>query len=319
MKSCDLAKKRVIVTGGAGFLGQNVVRKLHEIGCQDVFVVRSKDYDLVNFDAVKRLYCDVRPDIVVHLAAKVGGIGANRKNPGKFFYDNLMMGVQLMELGREFGLEKFVALGTICAYPKFANVPFMEEHLWDGYPEETNAPYGLAKKMLLVQSQAYRQQYDFNSIFLLPVNLYGPADNFDDETSHVIPALIKKCFDAARDRKDEIIGWGTGSPTREFLYVEDCADAIILATQKYDASNPINIGTGMEISIKDLFELIARLVGFKGRIKWDSSKPDGQPRRRLDVTKAIDAFGFKAKVGLEDGLKKTVDWYRLFLKEKRGC
>ncbi|MFH1691107.1 MAG: GDP-L-fucose synthase [Candidatus Omnitrophota bacterium] len=319
MKSCDLAKKRVIVTGGAGFLGQNVVRKLHKIGCQDVFVVRSKDYDLVNFDAVKRLYCDVKPDIVVHLAAKVGGIGANRKNPGKFFYDNLMMGVQLMELGREFGLEKFVALGTICAYPKFANVPFMEEHLWDGYPEETNAPYGLAKKMLLVQSQAYRQQYDFNSIFLLPVNLYGPADNFDDETSHVIPALIKKCFDAVRDRKDEIIGWGTGSPTREFLYVEDCADAIILATQRYDASNPINIGTGMEISIKDLFELIARLVGFKGRIKWDSSKPDGQPRRRLDVTKAVDVFGFKAKVGLEDGLKKTVDWYSLFLKEKRGC
>lgn len=316
MQSRDLTKKRVVVTGGAGFLGQNVVEKLTKMGCRDIFVARSKDYDLVEFEAVKRLYRDVKPDIVIHLAAKVGGIGANRKYPGKFFYDNLMMGVQLIELGREFGLEKFVAVGTICAYPKFAKVPFKEEDLWNGYPEETNAPYGLAKKMLLVQSQAYRQQYGFNSIFLLPVNLYGPADNFDDETSHVIPALIKKCFDAIKNEQNEIMGWGTGSPTREFLYVEDCARAVVLATQKYDSSDPINIGTGHEISIKDLFERIARIVGFKGRVKWDSSKPNGQPRRRLDVIKAIDAFGFKAEIGLETGLKKTVDWYRAFLKQE---
>ena len=302
--------KRVLVTGGAGFLGSYLVEKLRKSGCQNVFVPRSKDYNLVEMEAVKRVYEDSKPDIVIHLAAKVGGIGANRAHPGKFFYDNLMMGVQMMEVGRQFGIEKFVALGTVCAYPKFTRVPFKEENLWNGYPEETNAPYGLAKKMLLVQSQAYRQQYGFNSIFLLPVNLYGPRDNFDPESSHVIPALIKKCFDAIQNKEDKIVVWGDGTPTREFLYVEDAAEAILLASERYNKSEPVNIGAGFEISIKDLVRLIAKLSGFQGRVIWNKTKPNGQPRRRLDIAKAEKEFGFKAKTGFEEGLRKTIDWYR---------
>jgi GDP-L-fucose synthase len=305
-----LKDKRILVTGGAGFLGSFVVEKLKERGCKNIFVPRSKDYDLVQMEAVKRLYEDAKPDIVIHLAAKVGGIGANRTNPGKFFYDNLMMGVQMMEVGRQVGIEKFVAIGTICAYPKFTPVPFKEENLWNGYPEETNAPYGLAKKMLLVQAQSYKQQYGFNAIYLLPVNLYGPRDNFDPESSHVIPALIKKCFDVMKDGKNEIEIWGTGNPTREFLYVEDCAEAIVLATERYNKSEPVNIGAGFEISIKDLVELIAKLTGFKGEIIWDTTKPDGQPRRCLDTSRAEKEFGFKAKTNFEEGLKKTIEWYR---------
>jgi GDP-L-fucose synthase len=302
--------KRVLVTGGAGFLGSFVIKKLEERGCKDIFVPRGKDYNLVDMEAVKRVYKDAKPDIVIHLAAKVGGIGANMENPGKFFYDNLMMGIQMIEVGRQSGIEKFLALATICSYPKFTPVPFKEENLWDGYPEETNAPYGLAKKMLLVQSQAYRQQYDFNSICLFPINLYGPRDNFDLESSHVIPALIKKCVDAINNNEDEIVAWGTGKASREFLYVEDAAEAIILATERYDKSDPINIGAGFEITIKDLVELIVKLTGFKGKIVWDASKPDGQPRRMLDTSKAEREFGFKAKTSFEEGLRKTIEWYR---------
>jgi len=323
--------KRVLVTGGAGFLGSFVVEKVQERGCKEIFVPRSKDYDLVEMEAVKRLYRDSRPDIVIHLAAKVGGIGANRANPGKFFYDNLMMGVQLMETAKKVGVEKFVTIGTICAYPKFTPVPFKEEDLWNGYPEETNAPYGLAKKMLLVQAQAYRQQYGFNAIYLLPVNLYGPKDNFDPETSHVIPALIKKFIDAkvtvsgkqesvssnaayclvpTSDSPPTVVVWGTGKPTREFLYVEDAAEGILLAAERYNKPEPINLGAGFEISIKDLVELIVKLTGFKGRITWDSSKPDGQPRRMLDTSRAGKEFGFKAMTSFEEGLKKTIEWYR---------
>ena len=309
--------KRILVTGGAGFLGSFVVAKLKERGCKNIFVPRSKDYDLVQMEAVKRVYQDAKPDIVIHLAAKVGGIGANQANPGKFFYDNLMMGVQMMEVGRQVGIEKFVAIGTICAYPKFTPVPFKEENLWDGYPEETNAPYGLAKKMLLVQAQAYRQQYGFNAIYLLPVNLYGPGDNFDPESSHVIPALIKKCIDAKRYAQSEIIVWGTGKATREFLYVEDCAEAIVLATEKYNKPDPVNIGAGFEISIKELVELIVKLIDYKGRIYWDSTKPDGQPRRMLDVSRAAEEFGFKAKVDFEEGLKKTIYWYIMTKKTRQ--
>jgi len=305
--------KRVTVTGGAGFLGKQLVSQLEKCGCRNIFVPRIEDYDLVKMDAVKRLYSDAKPDIVIHLAAKVGGIGANRENPGKFFYDNLMMGVQMMEIGRQVGIEKFVAIGTICSYPKFTPVPFKEENLWNGYPEETNAPYGLAKKMLLVQSQAYRQQYGFNSIFLLPVNLFGPGDNFNPETSHVIPALIRKCIDA-KSQEPTITVWGTGKPTREFLYVEDAAEGIILATEKYNKSEPVNLGAGFEISIKDLVKLIVKLTGFKGKIIWDRTKPDGQPRRRLDTQRAYQEFGFKAKTNFEEGLKKTIDWY----KENKG-
>ncbi|MCZ7383405.1 MAG: GDP-L-fucose synthase [Candidatus Methanoperedens sp.] len=322
------SNKRILVTGGAGFLGSFVVEKLQERECKNIFIPRSKDYDLVEMEAVKRLYRDAKPDIVIHLAARVGGIGANRANPGKFLYENLMMGVQMMEVGRQVGLEKFVAVGTVCAYPKFTTVPFKEEDLWNGYPEETNAPYGLAKKMLLVQAQAYRQQYGFNAIYLLPVNLYGPRDNFDLESSHVIPALIRKIIDAmggkesAFQRLNEankrnkpekpdkpVIVWGTGKATREFLYVEDCAEAIILATEKYNKPNPVNLGAGFEISIRDLVKLIAKLTGFKGKIVWDTSKPDGQPRRMLDTSKAEKEFEFKASVSLEEGLKKTIDWY----------
>lgn len=302
--------KKIVVTGGAGFLGSFVVEKLKVRNCKEIFVPRSAKYDLVQMEGVRRLYQDTKPNIVIHLAAKVGGIGANQANPGKFFYDNLIMGVQMMEQGRLFGVEKFVAMGTICSYPKFTPVPFKEEDLWNGYPEETNAPYGLAKKMLLVQSQAYRQQYGFNSIFLLPVNLYGPRDNYDLNTSHVIPALIRKCIEAIQSGKDEIVVWGTGKPTREFLYVEDAVEGILLATEHYNKSEPVNLGTGFEISIKDLVELIAKLTGFSGKIIWDTTKPDGQPRRRLDTSRAEKAFGFRAKVEFETGLKKTVAWYQ---------
>jgi len=311
----NLKNKRILLTGGAGFLGSYVVSQLKERGCRNIFIPHIEEYDLVTMEAVKRLYSDARPDVVIHLAAKVGGIGANRENPGKFFYDNLMMGAQVMEIGRQRGIEKFVALGTVCSYPKFTPVPFKEEDLWNGYPEETNAPYGLAKKMLLVQSQAYRQQYGFNSIFLLPVNLYGPGDNFDPNSSHVIPALIKKCIDAKRGLSPTITFWGTGKPTREFLYVEDCAEAIVLATEKYNKSDPVNIGAGFEISIKDLVKLIAKLTGFKGKIIWDSTKPDGQPRRCLNTSKAKREFGFKARTQFEEGLKKTIEWYKRNNKE----
>jgi len=301
--------KKIAVTGGSGFFGRYVVKKLAEAGCADVFIVRSKEYNLVDNDAVKAFYADVKPEVVIHLAGRVGGIGANQANPGKFFYDNLMMGVQLIEQGRLSGIEKFVAIGTICAYPKFTPVPFKEENLWDGYPEETNAPYGLAKKMLLVQAQAYREQYSLNAIYLLPVNLYGPGDNFDPASSHVIPAQIKKFVDAIERKEPEVIIWGTGNPTREFLYVEDAAEAVVLATEKYNKGDPVNIGSSFEISIRDLANLIARLTGFKGRITFDTSKPDGQPKRRLDTSKAAAEFGFTAKTGFEGGLKRTIDWY----------
>jgi GDP-L-fucose synthase len=307
-----LARRRLLVTGGAGFLGKYVVRELERGGCREIFVPRSKDYNLLELEAVKRAYRDAKPDVVIHLAASVGGIGANRANPGRFFYDNLMMGVQMMEQGRLFGIEKFVAIGTVCAYPKFTPVPFKEDDLWNGYPEETNAPYGLAKKMLLVQSQAYRQQYDFKAIYLLPVNLYGPEDNFDPESSHVIPALIKKCVDAVESGEDRIVVWGTGQASREFLYVEDAAEAIVLATEKYDKPEPLNIGAGFEIKIKDLVSLVAELTGFRGKIVWDSTKPDGQPRRRLDVSKAEKEIGFKAKTDFREGLRKTIEWYKIF-------
>jgi len=302
--------KRVVVTGGAGFLGSVVVRKLRTRAITEVIVPRRVNYDLVKWDHVVRLYEDTRPDIVVHLAGNVGGIGANRANPGRFFYDNLMMGVQMMEYGRRQGIEKFVALGTICSYPKHTPVPFKEGDLWNGYPEETNAPYGLAKKMLLVQAQAYRQQYGFNAIFLLPVNLYGPRDNFDLETSHAIPAIIRKCVDAVDSNAEEVILWGTGNATREFLHVDDAAEGILLATERYDSPEPVNIGAGMETSIRDLAGVIARLTGFKGVIVWDSGKPDGQPRRSLDTSRAFEQFGFRARVPFEAGLKETIDWYR---------
>lgn len=302
--------KRVVVTGGAGFLGSFAVEKLQERGGAEVFVPRSKDYDLRRLDAIRSMLTDAQPNIVIHLAARVGGIGANRAHPAEFFYDNLMMSVPLFHECFKFGVEKFVAIGTVCAYPKYTPVPFKEENLWDGYPEETNAPYGLARKMLLVQSQAYRQQYGFNSIFLLPVNLYGPRDNFDLETSHVIPALIRKCIEAIERRDDHVVVWGTGRPTREFLYVEDAAEAILLATERYNGSDPVNLGSGMEISIRDLAHLIARLTGFEGEVVWDTSKPDGQPRRYLDTSKAERLFGFKAQTSFEEGLRKTIEWYR---------
>lgn len=305
-----LSDKRITVTGGAGFLGSWVVAELEKLGCQNIFVPRSAVYDLTKITDVVKMYEDAHPDIVIHLAAQVGGIGFNQLRAGELFYHNLIMGIQLMEQARLVKVSKFVAIGTICAYPKFTAVPFQEDNLWNGYPEETTASYGLAKKMLLVQSQAYRQQYEFNSIFLLPVNLYGPWDNFDPESSHVVAATIKKCVDAVEEGKEEITVWGTGKATREFLYVEDAAEAIVLAAEKYNKSEPVNIGSGSETSIKDLVNLVAELTGFKGKIVWNPSKPDGQPRRCLDTSKAEREFGFKAKSSLEDGLRKTIKWHR---------
>jgi GDP-L-fucose synthase len=302
-------KRRIVVTGGAGFLGRYIIEGLQKRGCRNILVPKIEDYDLAKMDDIIRMYEDMKPDIVIHLAAVVGGIGANREHPGEFFYKNLMMGVQLIEQGRIRNIEKFVAIGTVCAYPKFAPVPFKEEDLWNGYPEETNAPYGLAKKMLLVQSQAYRTEYGFNSIFLLPVNLYGPGDNFDPASSHVIPALIKKCVDAIDGGADHINCWGTGNASREFIYAADAAEGILLATERYNGSEPVNIGAGFEITIKELAEKIAELTGFGGEIRWDSSKPDGQPRRRLETSKARKLFGFAAKTSFDEGLKATIDWY----------
>lgn len=301
--------KQVVVTGGAGFLGSYVVKKLQERNCQHVFVPRSKDYDLREKESVIQLYKDAKPDIVIHLAAVVGGIGANRKYPGKFFYDNAIMGVQLIEYARQFDVKKFVCVGTICAYPKYTPVPFREDDLWNGYPEETNAPYGLAKKMLLVQLQAYHQQYGFNGIYLLPVNLYGPRDNFDPEYSHVIPAIIKKYVDARDHGDDKIVAWGTGEASREFLYVEDAAEAILLAAEHYNKTDPVNIGSGEEIKIKDLINLVKELSRFDGTIEWDASQPDGQPRRKLDTTKAFKEFGFLAQTSLRKGLERTIRYY----------
>jgi GDP-L-fucose synthase len=301
--------KRVVVTGGVGFLGSFVIEKIRQRGCENVMVPRSKDFDLRDRDAIIRLLKKAQPQIVIHLAAVVGGIGANRANPGRFFYDNAIMGIQLVEYSRQYKVEKFTAIGTVCAYPKFTPAPFKEVNLWNGYPEETNAPYGLAKKMLLVQSQAYREQYGFNSIYLLPVNLYGPRDNFDLETSHVIPALIRKCVEAKETGASEVVLWGDGSPTREFLYVEDAAEGILLATERYNQSDPVNLGTGYEITIGDLAKMIAKIVGYTGRFAWDASKPNGQPKRCLDVERAEKLFGFEARVDLETGIRKTVDWY----------
>ena len=301
--------RRVMVTGGAGFLGAWVVRKLRQRGCQNIFVPRSQDYDLRHGADRRRAISAAAPEIIIHLAARVGGIGANRTHPAEYFYDNLMMGVPLLHEAWRAGVSKFVAIGTVCAYPKFTPVPFREDDLWDGYPEETNAPYGLAKKMLLVQSQAYRQQYGYNSIFLLPVNLYGPGDNFDPENSHVIPALIKKCVDAKTRGDDAIEVWGDGSPTREFLYVEDAAEGILLAAEHYNESQPVNLGSGQEVSIKALVEMITRLTGFAGQIVRDTTRPNGQPRRSLETSRANRVFGFKAQVGFEEGLRQTIAWY----------
>ncbi|HOF78059.1 MAG TPA: GDP-L-fucose synthase [Smithellaceae bacterium] len=305
-----LKNKRIIVTGGKGFLGKHLLKKFTDYGCRNIDVADLPEFNLTNIDDIRRMYEEKKPDVVIHLAAKVGGIGFNQEKPAELFYDNLIMGSQLMHEACLRNIEKFVALGTICAYPKFTPVPFKEEDIWKGYPEETNAPYGLAKKMMLVQSQAYRQQYGFNSIFLLPVNLYGPGDNFDPRSSHVIPALIKKCFDALDKKEASIEVWGTGAATREFFYVEDAAEAIFLATEKYNKSDPVNIGAGFEISIKELAELIVNLSGFKGTIIWDKTKPDGQPRRMLDTSKASKEFGFQAKTDLITGLTKTINWFR---------
>ena len=304
------AGKRVVVTGGAGFLGSFVVKKVKERGATEIFVPRSREYDLTTEEAVRRLYQDARPEVAIHLAAQVGGIGANRANPGKFFYDNMMMGVMLMEYARRFGIGKFVAVGTICAYPKFAPVPFREDDIWTGYPEETNAPYGLAKKMLLVQAQAYRQQYGFNAIYLLPVNLYGPGDQSDPQTSHVIPALIRKCLEAQAGGEKKVTLWGTGRPTREFLYVEDCAEGICLAAERYDNFEPVNVGSGREISIREVADIIAELTGFSGEFVWDAAQPDGQPRRCLDTSRAEREFGFRAGTSFREGLVRTIAWYR---------
>jgi len=303
--------KRVLVTGGSGFLGRHVVASLQKHGCRDAIVVRKAQHDLTREPDVKRLFEETRPQVVIHLAAVVGGIGANRDNPGTFFYQNVMMGALTMEYARKVGVEKFVGVGTICEYPKVAPVPFLERDLWNGYPEETNAPYGIAKKMLLVQGQAYRQQYAFDAIHLLPVNLYGPHDNFDPASSHVIPALVRKCLEAVETDAGEVVCWGTGNATREFLYVEDCADAIVRATEQYDRPEPVNLGAGFEISIRDLAELIASLTGFKGRLTFDRTKPDGQPRRSLDVSRAKNSFGFAATTDFRTGLKRTIDWYKV--------
>ena len=306
--------KRVIVTGGAGFLGSVIVRKLRALGAAEVIVPRKAQYDLTQIDAIRQLLEDTTApnpvDMVIHLAAQVGGIGANRARPAESFYNNLMMSVPLLHESWQWGVNKFVALGTICAYPKFAPIPFKEESLWDGYPEETNAPYGLAKKMMLVQSQTYREQYGYNSIFLLPVNLYGPNDNFDPQSSHVIPALIRKCIEAQQRGESKIEVWGDGSATREFLYVDDAAEGVLLAAERYNQSEPVNLGSSFEISIKELTDTIVRQTGFTGEIQWDTSKPNGQPRRKLDVTRARRYFGFKAQTPFEEGLQRTIDWYR---------
>jgi GDP-L-fucose synthase len=308
--------RRVVVTGGSGFLGSFVVDRLRASGAGSVFVPRSREYDLVSLEAVRRLYADHRPDIVIHLAAVVGGIGANQKRPAEFFYQNLLMGVQMLDQGHAHHIEKFVGVGTVCSYPKHTPVPFTEDHLWDGYPEETNAPYGLAKKMLIVQSLAYRAQYGFNSINLLPTNLYGPGDNFDLETSHVIPALIRRCLEAKRDGRSHITCWGTGRPTREFLYVEDAAEAIVLAAERFNASEPMNLGVGEETSMRDLAELIRKATGYGGEIQWDPAKPDGQPRRSLDTSTAQRELGFTARTPLTVGLERTVQWY---VERGAGC
>lgn len=307
--------RRICVTGGAGFLGSFVTEKLRQRGAEHIFVPLIEEYDLVKLEDIQRMYDTAQPDIVIHLAALAGGIGANRARPADFFYINLMMGVQLMHEAWKRGVEKFVAIGTICAYPKFTPVPFREENLWNGYPEETNAPYGLAKKMLLVQAQAYRDQYHFNAIYMLPVNLYGPGDNFDLETSHVIPAMIRKCIEAQERGDEQVVFWGDGSPTREFLYVEDAAEGILLATEHYNGREPFNLGSGMEIRIKDLAELIACLTGYNGKLVWDTSKPNGQPRRALDVSRAKEYFGFQAQMPFEEGLRRTIDWYRKYRKK----
>jgi GDP-L-fucose synthase len=315
VKNSFWADRRVCVTGGAGFLGSFIVEKLRERKTKEIFIPTIEKYDLVQLESIKQMLDDSKPDVILHLAAQVGGIGANQAHPADFFYDNLMMGVQLMHQAWLRKIEKFVALGTVCAYPKFTPVPFKEDDLWNGYPEETNAPYGLAKKMLLVQAQAYRQQYGFNAIFVLPVNLYGPRDNFRPESSHVIPALIRKCVEARIADQDEIVVWGDGSPTREFLYVEDAAEAILLAAERYNCPEPVNLGSGYEISIKDLALLIAKLTCFKGRITFDTTKPNGQPRRALDVSRAEELFGFKAKVNFEEGLRNTIAWYEARLQK----
>ena len=305
----DLKSKRILVTGGAGFLGSHLVERLRHLGCSQITVPLLADYDLTRERDIERLFLEFNPELVIHLAALVGGIGANRDNPGRFFYENAIMGIELIEQARQYGLAKLVVAGTICAYPKFSPVPFQEQNLWNGYPEETNAPYGIAKKALLVQCQAYRQEYGLNAIYLLPVNIYGPRDNLDPNTSHVIPALIKKCVDA-RNRGDKSIEcWGTGKATREFLYVEDAAEGLLLAAEHYNQSDPVNLGSGKEISIKDLVALIARLTNFRGEIRWDTTQPDGQPRRCLDTQRAERAFGFRAKTPFEDGLRKTIAWY----------
>src|ERR1700726_1528128 len=301
--------RRVVVTGGHGFLGWFVVKRLRAAGCQEVTVPRSREYDLREKSEALRLYKDARPDIFVHLAAVVGGIGANRANPGRFFYDNAVMGINAIEAGRIAGVEKFVCAGTICSYPKFTPVPFREENFWNGYPEETNAPYGLAKKMLLVQLQAYREQCGFNGIYLTPVNLYGPRDNFDLESSHVIPALIRKCLEAKQSSASEILAWGTGNATREFLYVEDAAEAIVRASEKYSKPDLVNLGSGQEISVRDLLEMISTMVGARGVVRWDHTRPDGQPRRSLDTSRAAREFGWRAKTSLRDGLKETIEWF----------
>ncbi|HEY0405368.1 MAG TPA: GDP-L-fucose synthase [Pyrinomonadaceae bacterium] len=308
--TAEFPYKRVVVTGGAGFLGRYLVQRLRDLPNVEVSVPRSHEYDLTKAEAIVRMLDDAEPDMVIHLAAVVGGIGANQKNPGRFFYENLMMGTQLIEQSRLRGVRKFVALGTVCAYPKFTPVPFKEDDIWNGYPEETNAPYGLAKKMMLVQAQSYREQYGYNTIFLLPANLYGPGDNFDLETSHVIPALIRKCVEAERVNAPYIEAWGSGGVSREFLYVEDCADGIVRAARDYDDSEPVNLGNGREVLIRELVEMIVRLTNFKGEIRWQPSRPDGQPRRQLDVTRAFERFGFRAQTALEDGLQRTIEWYR---------
>jgi len=311
MSNFNWSTKRVIITGGAGFVGRYLVENLRHAGCKEIVIPRKADCDLRDINNVRRLYDEVKPHIVIHLAATVGGIGANREHPGSFFYDNLMMGTQLLHEAYKREVEKFVSLGTICAYPKFTPVPFKEDDMWNGYPEETNAPYGLAKKMFMVQSQAYRQEYNYNSITLFPTNLYGPNDNFDPKSSHVIPALIKKCFDAIDRGDQEIVIWGDGSPTREFLYVEDAAEGIRLAAEKYNRSEPVNLGSSFEISIKDLAHLIVKETGYNGKIVWDTAMPNGQPRRKLDTTRAEKEFGFKSKTDFPEGLRRTVEWYRV--------